>query len=75
MALFLYEYYKERWLEAALVEMSPVSWRSQSYARLLQNGGTALGGGVCAQLENCGASCLKYNIKLAPLISTLRKGH
>lgn len=34
-----------------------------------------LGRGVCAQWENCGASCLKYNIKLAPLISTLRKGH
>ena len=33
------------------------------------------GGGVCAQWENCGVSCLKYNIKLAPLISTLRKGH
>lgn len=33
----------------------------------------ALGGGGGAQLENCGVSCLKYNIKSAPLISTLRK--
>jgi hypothetical protein len=30
-------------------------------------------GGVYALLENCGASCLKYNIKSAPLIRTLRK--
>lgn len=56
-------------------EMNPVPRRSQSEAQLLQSSRTAPGGGACAQLENCGASCLKYNIKSAPLISTLRKGH
>lgn len=75
LASFLYEWYRQKLLEAILVEMSPVSWRSQSYAQLLQSGRTVLGRGVCAQLENCAASCLKYNIKSVPLISALRKGH
>lgn len=53
----------------------PASRRSPGYAQLLQSGRIALGGGVCAQLENCRASHLKYNIKSVPLISRLRKGH
>lgn len=67
LASFLWERCRQRWLEAPMGEkpelcLAPAEWQS------------ALGV-ECAQLEDGGASCLKYNIKSAPLISTLRKGH
>lgn len=73
LASFLYEWYnrgcwKLPWWKQGL---RPGDKAMPSFCRVAEQRWQ----GRCAQLENCRASCLKYNIKSVPLISTLRKGH